>query len=187
MAEKYVSAGAALSACKLYRYVLWREWRGTHDPKNWKWYGTRDGAGNEIGEPKACVFVMLTPSTADGARDDATVRKCVAYAKAWSFERLEIVNIFAYRTRHPRELFAMAAKGDPYGPENQRYVRDATSRAGRIVCAWGAHGTFADMHDIVRGWMDDRDDLLALGFTQSGQPKHPLYVPLNVNLVRMPD
>jgi hypothetical protein len=70
--EKYVKSGARISADGVYRYVLWREWHGTHDPKNWRWLGGKDGAGVELGYPKSCLFVMLNPSTADGEKDDAT-------------------------------------------------------------------------------------------------------------------
>lgn len=39
---KYIDSGAALSPCGRYRYLLWREWRGTHDPQHWRWLDRRD-------------------------------------------------------------------------------------------------------------------------------------------------
>lgn len=182
MAE-YLSKGARLSACGRYRYLLWREWRGTHDRKHWEWLGFKDGAGAEVGHPKPCLFVMLNPSTADGEVDDPTIRRCVAFAKAWRYERLEVVNLFAYRATAPEDLFAA---GDAmHGYENQEIVERAARDAGLIVCAWGAHGDHGQQDEIVRGWMEGRRHY-ALGFTRSGQPKHPLYLKASSALVPMP-
>lgn len=129
-ADPYISKGAAISPCGRYRYLLWREWRGTHDRKNWRWQGFKDGAGADVGEPKSCLFVMLNPSTADGDRDDPTIRRCVAFAKAWKFERLEVVNLFAFRATNPRDLLALDHDADPVGFSNKEHVEAAVERAG---------------------------------------------------------
>lgn len=186
-ADPYIAKGACISSCGKYRYKLWREWRGTHDPKNWKWYGDVDGAGQPIGDPKACLFVMLNPSTADGELDDPTIRRCVGFARAWNFERLEVVNLFAYRATKPAELFAFHNKqGDAIGWENPEIVERAARDSGLVVCAWGANvGDFGFHVDTVRGWLDPKPQF-ALGFTKDGHPKHPLYVPLAAELQRMP-
>lgn len=190
MTDKYINAGARISKCGLYRYSLWREWRGTHDPKNWRWLGAKDGAGAELGDPKSCLFVMLNPSTADGEKDDATIRRCVGFAKAWKFERLEVVNLFAYRATKPRDVLARQnARGDIIGVHNSEIMDEAARDAGLIVCGWGANATVLDpTHDhveTVRGWLRDKP-MYALGFTADGQPRHPLYAPANSALLPMP-
>jgi hypothetical protein len=187
MIQKYVNAGARLSGCGVYRYSLWREWRGTHDPKNWRWWGGKDGAGADLGEPKTCLFVMLNPSTADGEKDDATIRRCVGFAKAWKFERLEVVNLFAFRATKPRDVLAFQnQRGDIIGWENSTLVARAAREAGMIVCAWGANvnnlDPMRDHVETVRGWLGDRPHY-ALGFTKDGHPRHPLYVPLDAQPV----
>lgn len=139
-AAPYTNKGASISACGRYRYLLWREWRGFSTHENWRWFGAKDGAGHELGEPKSCVFIMLNPSTADGETDDPTIRRCVAFAKAWKYDRLEVVNLFAHRATNPRELLALGHGDDPVGHENQDHVEEAALRAGVIICAWGAHG-----------------------------------------------
>lgn len=126
---KYLNAGARISADGKYRYLLWREWRGTHDPKNWCWIGPEDSSGERYGEPKACLFIMLNPSTADGAADDPTIRRCVAFAKSWKFERLEVVNLFAYRATDPRHLLELNHNDNPDGADNQRVVQVAAAAA----------------------------------------------------------
>lgn len=171
---KYIDAGADISPCGRYRYRLWREWRGTHEHKNWNWFGFKDGAGTECGEPKTCLFVMLNPSTADGEKDDATIRRCVGFAKTWKYERMEVVNLYAFRATKPRDLWAA---GDArHAPRNQEVIASASRRAGIIIAAWGAHGTEGGQGETVRGWMYD-PDVYHLGLTKDGNPKHPLYLP----------
>jgi hypothetical protein len=172
--DKYISKGAELSPCGRYRYLLWREWRGTHDPKNWTWYGFKDGAGADCGDPKTVLFVMLNPSTADGEKDDATIRRCVGFAKSWKYERVEVVNLYAFRATKPRDLWKA---GDArHAPRNQSIIAGAARRAGIVIAAWGAHGAEGEQGEIVRGWMNDCD-VYHLGLTKEGHPRHPLYLP----------
>lgn len=189
MSVPYVDKGAIISADERYRYLLWREWRGTHDPKNWRWLRDasgrikKDGAGADLGEPRACVFVMLNPSTADGATDDQTIRKCVAYARSWNYERLEVVNLFAFRATDPRTLRALNHDDDPVGSQNQSYFDRIIDRAGIIICAWGAHGDHIGQDETALGWLDT-DKCYALGLTKAGHPKHPLYLPASAKPTR---
>ena len=184
--EKYVAQGARISADTKYRYKLWREWRGTHDPKHWRWFGAKDGAGAELGDPLSVLFVMLNPSTADSEADDATIRKCVGFAKRWRYERMEVVNLFAYRATSPRDLFAAKASGaDIIGWQNQECVQEMVADAGLIVCAWGGNAEGFEFHtEEVRGWLGEKQ--FQLGLTRSGHPRHPLYVPYNQQLLPMP-
>lgn len=176
-ADKYIDAGAEISACGKYRYSLWREWRGTHDRKNWRWLGAKDGAGHEIGEPKAAVFVMLNPSTADGKDDDATIRKCVGFAKRWRYERLVVLNLFAYRATDPKVMMRLSHDIDPVGRDNaENFAELVTENYGIIVCAWGAGGKHLGQDETMLGWIGDRP-AYALGLTKDGSPRHPLYVP----------
>jgi len=188
MPEKYVATGARISACGKYRYKLWREWRGTHDPKHWRWLGEKDGAGAELGDPLSVLFVMLNPSTADGETDDATIRKCVGFAKLWRYERVAVVNLFAYRATKPRDLFAAKAnKIDIIGWQNQECVQEMVRDAGLIVCAWGGHGVGHEFHiEEVRGWLEPKRQF-HLGLTRDGQPRHPLYVPYSQKPLPMRD
>lgn len=178
---RYTAMGANFSPDGRYRYRLWREWRGTHADNHWEWLtdqnGKRavDGAGYPLGEPKACVFIMLNPSTADDLEDDPTIRRCVGFARAWNYERLEVVNLFAHRATDPLELLIMHCKDDPVGPENQRYIRQVTINAGIIICAWGAIGRHLGQDQTVLGWISR--PCFALHITKNGDPGHPLYLP----------
>src|SRR5882724_1884503 len=59
---------AVISNCGLYRYRLDRMLRDDHGP--------------------TVAFVMVNPSTADATQDDATIRKCIGFAKLYSAVRL---------------------------------------------------------------------------------------------------
>lgn len=183
----YTSTGAVISACGSYRYSLWREWRGG-SRKLWDMWtnddGTPalDGAGQQLGEPRPCVFVMLNPSTADADQDDPTIRRCVNSAKGWGFDRLEVVNLFAWRSTDPRAVLAMTGgKTDPVGPDNRAYVHRAVERARLVVCAWGTQGGHIGQDETMLGWLEEHGALPhALRITKDGFPAHPLYLPNNL-------
>lgn len=142
------SCSAVLSSCGQYRYELWRRWAdGPH-----------------------VLFIMLNPSTADATNDDATIRKCVAYAKRWGFGALCVGNLFAFRATDPKDMKAAA---DPIGPENDATLARLASEAGVIVAAWGAHGTHMSRDKAV---MKMLPTINALHVTKDGSPGHPLYL-----------
>lgn len=176
--DPYVNSGAIISADRRYRYLLWREWRGNYDPTRWRKLGATDGAGFELEEPLSCVFIMLNPSTADGQKDDPTIRRCLGYAKAWGFNRLEVVNLFAYRATDPKVLLSLKHDADPIGYQNQHYIERVTIGAGIVVCAWGSHGGHMDQDETVLGWIMAKETF-ALGRTKDGHPWHPLYALAN--------
>lgn len=143
---------AVISEDGLYRYELIRRW-GTGPLLEW---------------------IMLNPSTADGTHDDATIRRCIAFAKAWGYAGIVVHNLYAYRATKPDVLAQVA---DPIGPENADYL---SNRIGAMtVVAWGAN-------PAVVGWFNGypyditksikRSALYCLGVTASGQPRHPLYI-----------
>ena len=84
-----------------YRYLLWREW---------------------ISSSKTVSFIMLNPSRADAEVNDPTITRCINFAKSWGFGRLEVVNLFAYRTSKP-SLLKQAT--EPIGKDNDRYILES--------------------------------------------------------------
>ena len=187
--EKYVYAGANISSCKRYRYGLWREWRLGADGGEAQWdmwtdeFGKPvvDGEGKQLGDPLSCVFIMLNPSTADGTEDDPTIRRCVGFAKSLGYDRLEVVNLFAFRATDPRALLALNHEDDPVGIGNEKAVERALDHADLIICAWGAHGGHLGQDQTMLGWIDRHNyrdaPVAALGLTKEGHPRHPLYLP----------
>lgn len=158
-----IQSGAVLSDDGRYRYKLWRTW-------------DEDAAG--------IVWVMLNPSTAGATTDDPTIRRCMAFARSWGAGGIAVVNVFAARATDPR---ALATMDDPYGPENDRWLRWAGQGnwVGDLVLAWGAHAArFSTDHLLTaHGWLCYRT-CWCLGTTKGGHPRHPLYMPANTRLER---
>ena len=129
-------------------------------------------------EPGLVVcFLMLNPSTADVRRDDPTIRRCLAFARAWGFAILDVRNLFAWRATDPREL--LAAPNPTGGTRGDREL-EAASNADLIVAAWGSWVPFARDREALALLRGRR--LMCLGRTRNGQPRHPLYVRANTRL-----
>lgn len=147
------ASGARFSACGRYRYALWRVWDERLPP---------------------AVFVMLNPSTADGANNDPTAERCQRRSVALGYGALRVVNLFALRSTDPGALYECA---DPVGPENDVAIADAVLGAGIVICAWGTHGALNGRGDAVRAQLRDQGIQAAcLGINSDGSPKHPLYI-----------
>ena len=147
--------GAIISKCKRYRYRLTRHWDA---------------------DRRALPFVMLNPSTADADIDDPTIRRCIGFAKREGAGGIVVVNLFAFRATSPVDMFA---EPERVGPHNEEHLTEvgATSVAVKmpIVCAWGAHGK-ATAQWAVDLFRRQGANLVCLGKTQNGNPRHPLYV-----------
>jgi hypothetical protein len=148
-----VTKGATISSCETYRYQLWREW--------------------DASLPRV-LFIMLNPSTADAARDDPTIRKCIAYARAWGHGSLEVVNLFAVRSTSPALIYTHA---DPIGRSNDPLILESAYRSQLIVAAWGTHGEHRARDRHVGALLSLHGfKLHCLKVTDKGLPNHPLYL-----------
>lgn len=153
-----VARSARVSDCGSYRYGLTRSW----------------------GYGPAATFVMLNPSTADHAVDDPTIRRCMTFAQRLECSGLVVVNLYAYRTATPVDLWRAA---DPVGPENEDAILKRTSGCTLLIAAWGAQGKSARIAQVLD--VIGARTIYALGFTELGAPRHPLYVRGDAPLVRM--
>ena len=123
------------------------------------------------------VFLLLNPSTADAFKLDPTVKRCVAFARSWQADVIEVVNIFALRSTDPEALYKLTGglRGDD--PDNDREILAACTGATRVVAGWGKHGALGSRSQVVRRVLADRGIRLHhLGMNKDGSPKHPLYV-----------
>ena len=124
-------------------------------------------------DPYRLVFVMLNPSTADAFTDDATIRRCVGYAKRRGFDELEVVNLYAYRATDPDDLRRAHASGvDVVGPENLAYV-DESLRRGFVAAAWGNNAATCPPTPVSLLLASWSQTIWCLGTTAAGQPRHP--------------
>ncbi len=150
--------------------------------------------GDPHGEPIA--WIMLNPSTADADRDDPTIRSVIRLSQSNGFGRILVGNLFSRRATDPRTL-------DPTGAganceDAADVLRWIISQATAVIAAWGsaaamrarAHRAFERRAEQVLDMLRDYDSGLpvyTLGpRTARGHPRHPLYLPTNTDLLRLP-
>jgi hypothetical protein len=164
--------GAVISPCGRYRYLLTREWGN----------GLHEGPGPTM----FLLFVMLNPSTADADTDDPTIRKCIGFAQRLGYGGLQVVNLFPFRATDPGELHDYRSV-EEVEAENDRVVLAAMEDCGTRVAAWGAYveelGERACRRaERMRQMLSNASprwrapQVVCLGTTKTGQPRHPLYV-----------
>ena len=126
------------------------------------------------------MVVGLNPSTADESQPDPTVTRCINRARRGLYGGLIMCNAFAIRGTDPKILKETAL--DPVGPDNDFWLRRMAEAAATILVAWGNHGLLFDRQADVLKVLHDRR-LYCFGTTKQGAPKHPLYLPGDVQTV----
>lgn len=149
---------AAISECGLFRYWLLRHW----------------------GPGPLLLFVMLNPSTADALVDDATIRRCAAFAAAHGYGGFYVVNLYAYRATRPADL---KRAGYPVGPENDVHFQRVMALCTNVCVAWGANAAgLSRPAEALRHIRAAGHQPLCLAKTGGGHPQHPLYLPSTCTL-----
>lgn len=147
---------ARISSDGLYRYHLSRQWDRRY--------------------PRM-VFIMLNPSTADGKRDNPTIRRCIGFAKREGCGGLEFINLYALRATKPVHLLDHP---DPEGPDNPLAWAQTLldpDQEPLVVAAWGAFN-HPDLPKS-KALTGCSSKLHVLGTTKDGAPRHPLCVRAN--------
>lgn len=147
------------SPCRKYRYTWW----------------PRDFCDSTPG--RYCQFIGLNPSTADEAKADPTVRRCISFAKAWGYGGLCMTNLFAFRATDPE---VMKGERHPVGIDNDRWLHTVAKDAGIVIAAWGNHGSHGGRAFRVRTQLQGVRPLHYLRLNASGAPAHPLYLPADL-------
>jgi len=157
-----INRTAIFSRCNRYRYQLDRSWTKRTSRKS------------------TVTFIGLNPSTADAESDDPTIRKCTTYAQSWGYNRLIMVNLFAWKTTDPKGL--MEPK-DPVGTKNDQHITRAVNESSLVLACWGEHGTLLNRADELRSQYPRRLHCLQVNF--SGEPTHPLYLPATLTPIKL--
>ncbi|TCP93453.1 hypothetical protein EDC44_1182 [Cricetibacter osteomyelitidis] len=154
MLNPQIESGAILSDDRQYRYVLWRIW----DPLK-----------------PMVTFIGLNPSTADEKENDPTIIQCINFAKYWGYGGIYMLNLFAYRSTDKSKLSQVE---NPIGAENDRYFMEYADKAEKIIAAWGNDGSYLNRSKQVCELLNK--PLFALKINSSGEPHHPLYIPIDI-------
>jgi hypothetical protein len=123
---------------------------------------------------------MMNPSCAGHLCGDMTVGWVHRWSRRNGFGRVVVVNASAYRAANQARLAEVA---DPMGPDNERHVLEVGRRADLVVLGYGLPKVKA-----VRGHGPRMARLLAgagiklhaWGLTKCRAPRHPLYLPADV-------
>lgn len=136
-----------------------------------RWWGNVDLA-------TTAVWVLLNPATGDTERRHRpTLERCISRSRAAGHTGLVIVNLFAFRDTDPRNLRSAT---DAVGPANDETLRVITKAGAQTIAAWGGQGRLQGRSARVGPLLDSP---MCLGVTQRGEPRHPLYVPADTQLV----
>jgi len=150
----HVAKSAYLSEDGKYRYHLARVWDSSLPSMAW---------------------IMLNPSTADAAIDDPTILACMDFARRNGCGSIDVVNLFAFRSPHPK---VMQAADDPVGPHNDEQIQTvfrAVRADGFAIAAWGTGGSYLGRDEVVARLAEENGlSLKCFGKTKDGHPKHPL-------------
>lgn len=158
---------ALLSQCRTYRYQLCRD---------------VDLFGDKI-----FAYFGINPSTADESVDDATVRRWIGFTERFNGKRFLVGNAFAYRATDVNEL-AMAV--DPVGPDNDQNLKSIIQQADILVPCWGSRQKLPSdlrnrLNDVMGMLKGSGKPVMAFGFTESGDPKHPLMLSYETKLIEV--
>lgn len=150
MQAREIRKAAVISPCGKYRYRLWRQWEWT--------------------DRMPVMWIMLNPSTANATIDDPTIRRCIAFSKAWGYGAMWVGNMYAIRSTDPGILSEVSAD-EARGPDNLKHLDAMAQESALIVCAWGAPGGYRMPYTLATP-----GGTWCLGRTKAGAPRHPLYI-----------
>jgi len=158
---------AILSDCEMYRYVLIRKW----------------------GDGPSLNFIMVNPSTADANLDDATIRKCIGFAKMLGYKSIIVTNLYALRSKDVKDLKCKANGALHIHAENKKHVQEQMVKADAVIVAWGSRDKMpkTSRDKVIRHvsiMANDNDVVLYRlgGVTKSNDPRHPLMLAYNTEL-----
>jgi hypothetical protein len=156
MTNLFENNGAEFSPCRKYRYALWRIWD----------------------ESKPLVmFIGLNPSTANEVKTDPTITRVRAFAERWGCGGFYMMNLFALVSPYPKDL---ARSDDPVG-DNDGWLERIAPKCARIIFAWGNFHETKMREDKIIAMFPHAEALI---INQNGSPRHPLYVPGDVEPVK---
>ena len=152
-------SGAVFDQHRAYRFVLWRFWD----------------------ERPRMLFVGLNPSTASEYQDDPTISRLCGFAKEWGYGGPYACNLFGFVSANPKHL----ADAEAVHKANYPAIRMASGLSALTVAGWGDGIKQVPNGHIVAAHVREEylDTPMCFGLTKRGNPKHPLYLPGDTELV----
>lgn len=151
-------SGAVFDQHRAYRFILWRYWD----------------------EKPRVLFIGLNPSTANEIQNDPTIRRCAGFAEKWGYGGMYFCNLYSYVSTNPRALSDKEAIHSANNPA----IAMATKLVVLTVVAWGDGVELVENGSLVAENVKNIISApMCFGLTQKGNPKHPLYLSGEAELV----
>lgn len=158
MKDLFNNDGAKFSDCKKYRYCLWRIWDK---------------------ELPTIAFIGLNPSTANESTNDATIRRVISFAKQWGYGGVYMLNCFPYVSTDPKEMNPENITNDCM-EINTNWIFKIAELCQEIIFAWGNFEIAKTQGKYLSSCFLKAN---CLGKNKNGSPKHPLYIPNNIQRI----
>jgi len=150
--------GAVLDKDRNYRFILWRFWS----------------------DAPRMLFIGLNPSTANELNDDPTVRRLCGFAQSLGYGGLYACNLYSQITPYPKELLPETRNHGANTPA----IQMAEKLSVLTVCGWGDGIKNIPEGDLrAKAVFDLLSSPMCWGLTASGNPRHPLYLKSEAELV----
>ena len=117
------------------------------------------------------AVIGLNPSRANSDHDDPTNRRLIGLLQSAGYRGYWLLNLIPFSTPYPEQL---KRRGQRLSRRNRDVLLGTVSASDAVVLAWGAGGLRCAYREEV---VDMAHDPLCFGVTQSGEPRHPLYLP----------
>jgi|TARA_B100002052_G_C15883273_1_gene600389 hypothetical protein len=119
------------------------------------------------------LYIMLNPSLADDNNDDPTIRRLINFSKKFNYGGFLVGNIYSTISPNPKEV----DKSDGISDRNLVELLKLINQVEEIVYAWGNNAYEPEfLKDLV-------SNPKCFGKNLNGSPKHPLYLPKNIQLI----
>jgi len=146
--------GAKFSEDRKHRFALWRIWDNTRP---------------------LIMFIGLNPSKANEKDSDRTVTRVRNLAIKWGYGGFYMMNLFSYVSTNPEELVICTDN-----TENDSWLHQVREKCKEVVFVWGNFSIAKKRAKQVESMFEDAKALL---LNKNGSPRHPLYVPGNIELI----
>ena len=131
------------------------------------------------------AYFGINPSTADANEDDQTIRKLKGFTLRNGGRKFIIGNPFGLRSTSVRRL---SLWDDPIGLDNDKYLNEIIKEANILIPCWGNTTKISKnfryrFEELKLKIFESNKPVLTFGLTVSGNPKHPLMLGYNTQLI----
>lgn len=160
------TSGAVFSPDNQHRVRLWRVWNP---------------------ELPVLVWCLLNPSVAGAERSDLTLAKCIGFAKRNGYGGVILVNLFTLVSTNPDALSKQLQIANVWDADEHIKWACSAPVLSRVAAGWG-HKPWAETRaTYVLNYLRSlrRGDVLCLGTTKDGHPRHPSRLGYDTPLVQL--